>query len=338
MAGVMKSLNGSVHEHYQELELARQPVELARISQLMASDGPRLKGVNNDHARTLAESGQELPPITVQRGTMRVIDGMHRVAAALMRGDEYVKVLYFDGTDDNAFLVAVIANAKHGLPLSLADRTAAAARIIVTRPDWSDRAIGSAVGLEHKTVAAVRHRVQQEDAAGVKRRGRDGRLRPVSAVEGRRRAAEILAGNPGATLQELSTGAGIALATAKDVRDRVQRGEDPLASSQRSAPPDWQAGTDLDGAGATADIERTCQYLQKIVHTLQRDPSLWQNELSRKVLRMLGSHSLSSEEWQSFISTAPLHCSAALAAAVRTCTEYLAEVERLLQRQADALP
>ena len=88
----------------------------------------------------------------------------------------------------------------------------------------------------------------------------------------------------------------------------------------------------------SASIERASRCLHTILHALQRDPSLWQNELGRKVLRMLGSHSLSSEEWQSFISTVPLHCSAALAAAVRNCNEYLAEVERLLRRQADALP
>jgi len=254
------------------------------------------------------------------------------------RCEEHVKVRYFDGTDDDAFLLAVMANAKYGLPLSLADRTAAAARIVLTHPDWSDRAISAAVGLAHKTVAAVRLRVQQEDAVGVKRRGRDGRLRPVSAAAGRLRPAEILARNPGATLQELSAEAGIALATAKDVRDRVRRGDDPLSFRQRSGQPDWHVDSDPDDAGATAEIERASRYLHTILHALQRDPSLWRNELGRKVLRMLGSHSLSSEEWQSFISTVPLHCSAALAAAVRNCNEYLAEVERLLQRQADALP
>lgn len=334
----MESLSDGVLELYQELEVPGQPIELTRIEQLSTSDSPRLKGANRDHVRTLAESGDEFPPIIVQRGTMRVIDGVHRVAAAIMRGDEYVKVCYFDGTDDDAFLLAVLANARHGLPLSLADRTAAAARIVLSHPDWSDRAIGAAVGLAHKTVAAIRLRVQQEDAVAVKRRGRDGRLRPVSAAEGRLRAAQILAANPAVTLQELSAEAGIALATAKDVRDRVRRGEDPLTSRHRSGRPDWHVDSDTRDAGATAEIERACRYLHTILHSLQRDPSLWQNELGRKVLRMLGAHSLSSEEWQSFISTVPLHCSAALAAAVRNCNEYLAEVERLLQRQADTLP
>lgn len=334
----MESLSDGVLELYQELEVLRQPIELTHIKQLSASDSPRLEGANREHVRTLAESGHEFPPIIVQRGTMRVIDGVHRVAAAVIRGEEYVKVCYFDGTDDDAFLLAVIANAKHGLPLSLADRTAAAARIVLTHPDWSDRAIGAAAGLAHKTVAAVRLRVQQTDAAGVKRRGRDGRLRPVSTTEGRLRAAEILARNPRATLQELSAEAGIALATAKEVRDRVRRGDDPLSSRQRSGQSSWHVDSDSQDAGGTAEIERACRYLHTILHSLQRDPSLWQNELGRKVLRMLGSHSLSSEEWESFISTVPLHCSAALAAAVRNCNEYLAEVERLLQRQADALP
>jgi hypothetical protein len=220
-----------------------------------------------------------------------------------------------------------------------ARKTAAAARIVLTHPDWPDRAISAAVGLAHKTVAAVRLRVQQEDdAVGVKRRGRDGRLRPVSAAAARLRPAEILARNPGATLQELSAETGIALATAKDVRDRVRRGDDPFSFRQRSGQPDWHVDSDPDDAGATAEIERASRYPHTILHSLQRDPSLWQNKLGRKVLRMLGSHSLSSEEWQSSICTVPPHSSAALAAAVRSCNEYLAGVERLLQRQADALP
>jgi hypothetical protein len=95
------------------------------ISQLSGADSPRLKGANRKHVQALAERWQELAPILVQRSTMRVIDGMHRVAVAVMRGEEYVKVCDFNGTDDDAFLAGVIANAMHGLPLSLADRTAA---------------------------------------------------------------------------------------------------------------------------------------------------------------------------------------------------------------------
>jgi hypothetical protein len=167
-------------------------------------------------------------------------------------------------------------------------------------------------------------------SASVRRRSRAAAADPQCVQSaGRLRPAEILARNPGATLQELSAEAGIALATAKDVRDRVRRGDDPPSFRQPSGQPDWHVDSDPDDAGASAEIERASRFLHTILHALQRDPSLWQNKLGRKVLRMLGSHSL---------CTVPLHSSAALAAAVRNCNEYLAEVERLLQRQADALP
>ena len=70
---------------------------------------------------------------------MRVIDGTHRLRAALLRGVDVIDVLYFDGPDADAFVLAVELNHTHGLPLSRADRTAAAERIIGSHPDWSDR-------------------------------------------------------------------------------------------------------------------------------------------------------------------------------------------------------
>jgi hypothetical protein len=43
----------------------------------------------------------------------------------------------------------------HGLPLTLADRLAAAARIVTACPYWSDRAVAAVAGLSPKTVTAV---------------------------------------------------------------------------------------------------------------------------------------------------------------------------------------
>ncbi len=82
---------------------------------------------------------------------MRVIDGTHRLRAAILNGHEEIGVLFFDGTDDDAFVAAVRANVVHGLPLALADREAAATRIIKSHPQWSDRAIAEAAGLAAQT-------------------------------------------------------------------------------------------------------------------------------------------------------------------------------------------
>jgi hypothetical protein len=59
---------------------------------------------------------------------MRVLDGMHRVRAAILRGDAVIAAVFFDGDADAGFVEAVRANISHGLPLTVADRKAAVAR------------------------------------------------------------------------------------------------------------------------------------------------------------------------------------------------------------------
>src|SRR5258707_731891 len=113
---------------------------------LRPADTPRLGGENLDHVKALAEVGDCWPPILVHRQTMRVIDGMHRLRAARLRGQTTIEVQFFDGDDDEAFVAAVKANVAHGLPLTLTDRKAAATRIIGSQPQRSNRRIGEGTG------------------------------------------------------------------------------------------------------------------------------------------------------------------------------------------------
>src|SRR5256885_8556385 len=128
--------------------------ERVPIDSLLPADSPRLSGESMEHARVLAASEAVLPPIVVHRSTRRVIDGMHRLKAAALRGQSDIVVRFYEGDNDEAFIVAVETNIAHGLPLSLADRTAAAVRIIATRPQWSDRRIASITGLAATTVGS----------------------------------------------------------------------------------------------------------------------------------------------------------------------------------------
>jgi hypothetical protein len=91
----------------------------------LPADSPRLGGENRDHIRLLADATAPLPPILVHRSTMRVIDGMHRLRAAMLRGATEIAVEFFDGTEAEAFARAVRENVAHGLPLSRSDREAA---------------------------------------------------------------------------------------------------------------------------------------------------------------------------------------------------------------------
>jgi ParB/Sulfiredoxin domain len=135
---------------------AHGPVELIQVSELVLAESPRLSGEDAAHVERLAEVEQPLPPILVYRPTMQVIDGMHRVRAAMRRGDSRIRARFFEGAQRDAFVLSVRLNIAHGLPLTLADRKAAAVRVISLCPLWSDRRVAATVGLSDKTVASIR--------------------------------------------------------------------------------------------------------------------------------------------------------------------------------------
>lgn len=282
--------------------LCKGPVEKVSIKSLVQSGSPRRAGENEEHARLLAESELVLPPVIVHRSTRRVIDGMHRLAAAELRGETEISVVFYDGSEEDAFIIAVQANVEHGLPLSLADRTAAAERIIVLRPHWSDRAIGRVTGLSPKTVAAVRRRSTGEIPHLRARVGRDGRTRPVDSSDGRRLAGDLIRENPDASIRQIALRAGISQATARDVRDRLRRREDPVLTprSRRT-----RAAQPVD----QARIRRHAALLQN----LKSDPSLRFNEVGRGLIRSLDACPVDETERVRLVDNVPAHCAGSIA-------------------------
>ncbi|MEV4896409.1 ParB N-terminal domain-containing protein, partial [Nonomuraea sp. NPDC055795] len=224
--------------------------QLININLLWHGESPRAEE-DVDHIDRLVESDATLPPIVVHRPTLRVIDGIHRFKAALRRGEKQISVVYFDGTEDEAFIRAVRENVAHGLPLTLPERKAAARRILSTHPELSDRMIAAHTGLAAKTVARLRESSRGEIPQANARLGADRRLYPMKASEGRLRAAQVITERPDAPLREVARLAGVSLATAHDVRHRVRRGEDPVPHGrpgrprrEPAAPGEW------DGDGA----------------------------------------------------------------------------------------
>ncbi len=165
---------------------------MVALDQLRRGPLVRVLGEDHAHARLLAWTPQDLPPILVHRSSMTVIDGMHRVMAARLRGDKAIAAHFFEGGDSEAFVAAVRANIEHGKPLSLADREQAAERIMLLHPDWSDRAIGETCALSPKTVAGVRRRATAESPQLPARTGKDGRARPLDPAPGRERIATAM--------------------------------------------------------------------------------------------------------------------------------------------------
>jgi hypothetical protein len=266
------------------------------ISELSPGYSPRIEGENAEHVRVLTESPDLLPPIVVHRPTMRVIDGMHRLRAAVERGDSEILVEYFDGSEDDAFIRAVRDNVHHGLPLSRADREAAVVRLLRSRNEWSNRAIAAVTGLSAPTVGAIRRRTADMPFQSGSRVGRDGRTRPLSGVDGRARASRIIAEQPGASLRHIAREAGIALSTAQDVRKRLERGEDPLRTGSLREP-----------AARVSTLA-----------VLRRDPSLRFTRTGRALLQWLGVSAADPDEMAQAI---PEYSTRSMAELARACAD-----------------
>jgi ParB-like chromosome segregation protein Spo0J len=311
--------NGNINSH-SDLRDRNASTEFLAVSSLLPADSPRLDGEDADHIRMLASIDSKLPPILVHRPTMRIIDGMHRLRAAVLRGDEMIEVRFFDGPDAEVFVLAVKANIAHGRPLTMADRTAAAERIMVSHPPWSDRAIAAAAGLGARTVAEVRVRLagsaNGEDEIKA-RIGRDGRIRPLDYSEGRLKASEIIWGNPEASVREIARGAGVSPATALDVRKRMQRGDHPVPSARKSRRHD----NEQRALRSKTDALATERDVAVMLRGLKNDPSLRFSESGRAILRWMFAKAIVSGEWHGYFEEVPTHCAYVLARIARQCAD-----------------
>jgi hypothetical protein len=304
--------------------------EVVPISSLLTGDSPRLEGEDEAHVRLLAASSASLPPVLVSRSTGRIIDGMHRLRAMLLRGEQTIGVRFFDGSDEEAFVAAVQANTRHGLPLTLADRRAAARRIIGAYPDRSDRWIAAITGLAAATVAAVRADDGTARHAASARVGLDGRSRPLSTAEARRIAADMIARQPGASLRQIAKVAGLSPETVRDVRTRVASGDDPVrrrgGGGGRAARP--------DSAGPKRPASMSSQRPRErglLLARLRKDPSLRHTESGRALLTWLDATALSANGWRDLAGTVPPHSAYLLAELARGLAREWLELARTLE-------
>lgn len=239
-------------------KIEQLPVSTVPLNSLVPGFFLRQNGTDAAHVRLLADAAStaELPPIIVQQDSMRVVDGLHRLAAAKLRGEESISARFIDCTDESAFILAVKSNIQHGMPLSRADRIAGAERLLAWHPDWSDRALAAVTGLGTRTIVALRSQERDNSRSGEKRLGRDGKWRPVAGGEGRRRAAEYIMARPDASLREVARETDVSLGTVHDVRMRMRCGMDPTAVGRPGSSPTRAAAASISGsaqAGSPSD-------------------------------------------------------------------------------------
>lgn len=128
----------------------------------------RAAGVNKATAADYAEAmkaGAVFPPVVVfadQKGVHWLADGFHRCAGAELAGLGEVAADVRQGSRKDALLYAASANGSHGLRRTNADKRRAVLLVLGNFPKWSDRKIGEACGVDHKTVAAARVAVALE--------------------------------------------------------------------------------------------------------------------------------------------------------------------------------
>ena len=108
----------------------------------------------------LYSTGVDLPPVTVffDGAGYWLADGFHRYWANKRISCDYVFADVHPGTQRDAILHSVGANAAHGLRRTNADKRKAVLTLLKDKEwsEWSDNDIAKRCGVDHKTVSSYR--------------------------------------------------------------------------------------------------------------------------------------------------------------------------------------
>jgi ParB-like chromosome segregation protein Spo0J len=213
------------------------------LEELSVAYSPRQETVNVDHVAALVEVIASLPPIVVDRRTMTLIDGIHRLEAHRLVGRKRIEAVSFSGDETEGRALAIRANVRHGKPLTRRERQDAALMLLQRCPERSDRWLGEVCGLSHSTVARLRRTEQNTEAST--RIGRDGRRRPVDAEAGRAEVSRLISEDPSASLRKTAEAAAVAPSTAQRVASKRRQGRTTKPPTPITPP---QAGSTASGS------------------------------------------------------------------------------------------
>lgn len=165
-----------------------QSVEIAKI-RMDGGTQPRSKlfeEVVEDYAEDMKQ-GSTFPPVIIYFDGEEywLADGFHRVRAKQAIGATEVTAEVCLGTQRDAVLYAVGANAAHGLRRTNADKRRAVKRLLrdYEWQKWSDREIARRCGVDHKTVGNLRKDMYPLDnQSGEFRKGADGRITNIANI------------------------------------------------------------------------------------------------------------------------------------------------------------
>lgn len=141
-------------------------------------------GVDQATVGIYANTFEQLPPIDVfwieGRDGWWVVDGWHRLTAALKLGLAYIEANDHQGTFDDALEFSYDANLRHGKPLTLNERKDAARLKLQLHTERSDRWIAEDCGISHPTVGTIREELESGGKIFqlTELQGRDGKWYP----------------------------------------------------------------------------------------------------------------------------------------------------------------
>lgn len=240
--------------------------------------GPTIRSEPPDDAwlELLGEVVENWPPVLLQEGTYRVVDGSARIAVARRLGRATIRARLVPVSDDELYEERVRHNRLHGQPLTAADRRAIARELLARHWNWSNPKLGKAAGLDERTIRRIRKECPSPaDAEVGQRHGLDGRSYSVDGA-GADLVRELLAKDPGISLGQLEARTGVPRSTAGDIRaelqnvDAEQQPETDVSAdtSPTSTAVDGQAG---EQAAAVTAADGTSQ---EAASTEESEPSV----------------------------------------------------------------
>ncbi|WP_051865894.1 transposase [Streptomyces griseus] len=206
---------------------------------LRLEESARGKGEDDEYVEMLAQLSGRLPPIIVHRNTMRIIEGMHRLRAAEIRGEQSIDVVFFDGDEEDVFITSDRPVVAQGAPLPRADGNSKENRFVIPHPQRSDRAIAAATRPEPGTVGAMCGCSAVPDVASTTRAAFDGRVLPLCMATGHGNICEPVGSEPEAPARHLPPRQSNRSPRMPDGQGRSQRQPDvPKSDSGRADLPD----------------------------------------------------------------------------------------------------
>ncbi|MBV9922423.1 MAG: hypothetical protein JOY78_16455 [Pseudonocardia sp.] len=290
---------------------------LIDVEELVLDGSPRSQ-LDEIYARALARARKPLPTIVAHAPTRRVVDGRHRVRAAMLRGERQIMARLCFADAGEIFALAVAINAEQGHPIPTDDRKRYATALLADHPEWSTRRIAVASALAPGTVGRLRGAASPTEV----RVSRNGRRRAVDTGHGRRIASDVLAAEPGISLREAARKAGVSPSTVRDVRNRM------CQTGERTAhrPP-----TNGRGSGRPASSQAV-GYL--LVAKLCTDPALRFTMTGRRLLAgLLAAGAIEDSDLAELARSLPTHCVTLIAAAAGDCARTWQEFADTVRRQ-----